>query len=181
MATPQTFTSPAVARLHRWPAAMAQTLTGTLDFIAHRAAEEVGISAGAGITLLTTAGRRITSSATDSLAEQLNALHDRHPQNPCIAAWSTRSTVHATRGDDALRWPGWVDQAAGLGAHSVLIAPLCTAQRLLGTLLVYSREPGAYRRSDELMLDSYARDAAILIDETQSARAQFFRATRAKR
>ena len=181
MVRAQTFTSPAVARLHRWPAAMAQTLTGTLEFVADRAAEEVGISAGAGITLLTTGGRRITSSATDPLAEQLNALHDRHPEGPCSTAWLTRATVHATEAGNAQRWRDWVQHAAALGARSVLVAPLCTAQRLLGTLMVYSREAGAYRRSDELMLDDYARDAAILIDETQSARAQFFRATQAKR
>ena len=179
MAPPQTFTSPAVARLHRWPAALAQTLTGTLQFIADRAAEEVGVSRGAGITLLTTAGRRITSAATDPVAERLNALPERYPQNPATAAWSTRCTVNAA--DGAGTWPDWIQQAAALGAGSMLVAPLCTAQRLLGTLMVYSDGPGAYRRSDELMLDSYARDAAILIDETQAARSQFVHATQTKR
>lgn len=81
----------------------------------------------------------------------------------------------------AERWPHWVDQAADIGANSALFAPLQTPQRLLGTLMVYSHEVDAYRRSDADMLDRYASDAAILIDETQSAQTYFIKGAAAKR
>ncbi|OBF92498.1 hypothetical protein A5790_13490 [Mycobacterium sp. 852002-51152_SCH6134967] len=70
---------------------------------------------------------------------------------------------------------------AEVGANSVLFAPLRTPQRLIGTLMVYSREIDAYRRSDADMLDRYACDAAILIDESQSAQTQFLRGAVRKR
>ncbi|MCV7279948.1 GAF domain-containing protein [Mycolicibacterium flavescens] len=167
MITSQMTSNPAVARLHHWPAPASMTLTGTLRFIAERAAEEVGVSSGAGVTLLTTGGRRITSVATDAVAEQLSALHDGYHGNPGSTAW--------LRGSAALRWSDWYRRATELGAPSVLVAPLRTPQRVLGVLMVYSCRPDAYRRSDEDMLDHYAGDAAILIDETQSARTQFDR------
>ncbi|MGE2720293.1 GAF domain-containing protein [Mycolicibacterium celeriflavum] len=193
MVTSQLATSPAVARLLQWPATVARTLTGTLRFIADRASEEVGVSTGAGVTLLTTTGRRITSVATDPLADQLNALFDRHHENPAATAWFGHIVIGVRVGvgvgvgpgtigsPEAERWPEWVEQAAAIGARSVLFAPLRTPQRLLGTLMVYSQNPDAYRRSDADMLDRYAGDAAILIDETQSAQTQFLRGTGAKR
>jgi hypothetical protein len=167
MLAAQSTTNPAVARLHRWPSAVAQSLTGTLGFIAERAADEVGVSTGAGVTLLTTTGRRITSVGTDGVAERLNALHDLYPVNPGAAAWLNSPTVCTTA--DVRRWPGWLREATDMGACSVLSAPLSTPQRLLGTLMVYAGASDAYRRSDEDMLARYARDAGILIDETQAA------------
>lgn len=169
LVTSQLTSSPAVARLHQWPTTVAKSLTGTLLFIADRAAKEVGVSAGAGVTLLTTSGRRITSVATDPAADRLNALFDRDHENPGTTACFMQTAVQATGSPEAERWPEWIGQAAEVGANSVMFAPLRTPQRLLGTLMVYSREIDAYRRSDADMLDRYACDAAILIDETQSA------------
>ncbi|OBB41521.1 GAF domain-containing protein [Mycobacterium sp. 852002-51961_SCH5331710] len=181
MVTSQLTANPAVARLHRWPATVARTLTGTLRFIADRAAEEVGVSMGGGVTLLTTTGRRITSVATDPIADQLNGLFDRHHENPAATAWFGCTVVGAIGSPEAAEWPAWVEQAAEIGARSVLFAPLRTSERLLGTLMVYSQDAEAYRRSDADMLDRYATDAAILIDETQSAQTQFLRGAVAKR
>lgn len=181
MVTSQLTANPAVARLHRWPATVARTLTGTLRFIADRAAEEVGVSTGGGVTLLTTTGRRITSVATDPIADQLNGLFDRHHENPAATAWFGCTVVGAIGSPEAAEWPAWVEQAAEIGARSVLFAPLRTSERLLGTLMVYSQDAEAYRRSDADMLDRYATDAAILIDETQSAQTQFLRGAVAKR
>ncbi|SEH89014.1 GAF domain-containing protein [Mycolicibacterium rutilum] len=173
--------NPAVARLHQWPVPVSMTLTGTLRFVADRAAEEVGVSAGACVNLLTTRGRRITSVATDPVAERLSALHDRFDDNPGAAAWARGAAVAVTGSNHQQPWSAWRRQAIELGAPSVLFAALCTPQRVLGTLMVYSPRPDAYRRSDEEMLDGYARDAAILIDETQSARTQFIRTAKTKR
>lgn len=177
LVTSQLTSSPAVARLHQWPTTVETSLTGTLRFIADRAAGEVGVSTGAGVTLLTTTGRRITSVATDPAADRLNALFDRYEESPGATAWLRQMVVRATGSPEADRWPKWIGQAAEAGANSVLFAPLRTPQRLLGTLMVYSREVDAYRRSDADMLDRYACDAAILIDETQSAKSQFLRVT----
>jgi GAF domain-containing protein len=144
-------------------------LTGALHFIVERAAADIGTSRGAGLSLLTGGGRRITSAATDPMAERLNALHDRCFENPCVAAWAGRTTVRVDAQHDDPSWTAWLVAARDVGATSVLVAPLSTTKRLLGTLMVFSPEPDAYTDSDERMLAGYANDAAILIDEIQSA------------
>jgi GAF domain-containing protein len=148
-------------------ARVAHTLPGALKFITQRAAEDVGRSCGAGLNLLTGSGRRISSVATDPIAERLNALHDLHVDNPCATAWSDRRLVRL----DAF-------EIGDQTVESMLVAALSTETRLLGTLLVYSRAPAAYSASDEKVLACLADDAAILINEVQLAQSQFHHGTK---
>jgi hypothetical protein len=57
-----------------------------------------------------------------------------------------------------------------LGVPRVLVAPLCTGNRRLGSVLVYSTDPAAYRGVEEAALAMMAHEAAALIDETQNMR-----------
>jgi GAF domain-containing protein len=159
---------PALPRRHLEPAV--HGVTGALAFIVDRAAASVGGSCGAGLSLLTGCGRRITSVATDSPAERLNALHDQSFENPCATAWLERRTVASDVGADLTPWVGWVGRST---VGSLLVAPLCTTHRLLGTLLVYARDRAAYTTRDTEALARCATDAAILIDEMQTARSAF--------
>lgn len=160
--------TPPSAAAHSIPC-FTHTLPGALELITQRAAEDVGASCGAGLNLLTGSGRRITSVATDPVAEQLNALHDQRFENPCATAWSDRGLVRLEAVEIG-------DQTVG----SMLVAALATETRLLGTLLVYSDVPAAYSASDETMLARSADDAAILINKVQLAQSHFHRLTENK-
>ncbi len=135
-------------------------ITTTLCQVAARCVESVPRAGGCGINLLTTDGRRITSVATDSVSEQLIALHDRYPDNPGMSAWLGRNVIRADAPDESDGYGSWSTRAGQLGVRSVLAAALATGDRLLGTITVYSVEPGAFFGVDEWQLATFAGEAA---------------------
>ena len=143
-------------------------LTFTLRVLAHRCVSLFPGTAGCGITLLTTDGRRITSVATDRVAERLIALHDANPQNPCANAWRHNTVRRAQHSATRLGWAPWMAAARGLGLRSVLAAPLCAPQRRLGTVFVYSTHPDSYRHGHGPLLAEFAAAAALDIDRCQT-------------
>ncbi|MGE2833360.1 GAF domain-containing protein [Mycobacterium sp. SMC-4] len=119
-------------------------------------------STGCGVNLLTVDGRRITSAATDPVAERLNALYDSYRENPCTTAWLNDQVVAAdlSRSQPSL----WATCALELGVRSIMATALRTPDRLLGTVLVYSTDSDAYRDDDQDVLLMFARTAALRID-----------------
>jgi hypothetical protein len=142
-------------------------LTSTLQALAHRCALLIPGTAGCGITLLTNDGRRITSVATDRVAERLNAMHDVNPQNPCASAWIHNTVRRAHSSVTRLGWAPWMATAQGLGVRSVLAAPLCAPQRRLGWVFVYSTRADAYRHGHQRALTTFAAAAAVEVDRCQ--------------
>jgi hypothetical protein len=149
------------------------TVAAALEFIIERAARDIGPSSGAGLSLLTVNGRRITSVATDPTAERLNTLHDLSIGSPCKTAHFGRTVVRVGAMPLDEPWSRTITVTSDIRVGSMMVAAVHTETRLLGTLLVYSREPAAYTCADETRLRECARDAAILVDEVQSARAAF--------
>jgi GAF domain-containing protein len=148
----------------------ASPLTATLRDIVGQCVADVATAAGCGLLLLTTDGRRITSVATDPLAERLNVLHDSHRENPFRAAWSGLTAVGAEQSTESSRWPSWMACARELGAQSVLTSALNTRERSLGVVMVYSTLPMAFDAEDHGTLETVARRAALVIDEAQNGR-----------
>jgi GAF domain-containing protein len=148
----------------------ASPLAATLRDIVGQCVADLPTAAGCGLLLLTTDGRRITSMATDPLAERLNVLHDSHRENPFRAAWSGLTAVQAEQSTESSRWPSWMACAQELGAQSVLTAALSTRERSLGVVMVYSTLPSAFGAEDHGTLERVARSAALVIDEAQNER-----------
>jgi hypothetical protein len=126
----------------------------------------VPVSAGCGISLLTSDCRRITSVATDSVAERLNALHDLYQDNPYTSAWRHGVAMWAdanTTGDEA-GWAQWGVEARYLGVGSLLATTFGTEARRLGVLTIYSPEPEAYGPSDIETVTLFAVAAAHEIE-----------------
>ncbi|BBX69890.1 GAF domain-containing protein [Mycolicibacterium psychrotolerans] len=143
-------------------------MTSTLQALAHRCASLIPGTAGCGMTLLTADGRRITSVATDRVAERLNALHDVNPQNPCASAWMHDTVRRAHSSVTRLGWAPWMASAQGMGVRSVLAAPLCTPRRRLGWVFVYSTRADSYRHGHGRLLTTFAAAAAHRVDRCQN-------------
>jgi GAF domain-containing protein len=151
-----------------FPAAVAP-VTAALRDVARRCGAAVPGTTGCCVSLLSTDGRRLTTEGTDAVAERLGALYDVHARNACATAWSG-NTVVRTHSDCDVRWPLWWAAVRETGAQSVMVAPLRTAGRLLGTCLVYSTLPRAYDEGAALALSAIAGDAATRIDRSQDRR-----------
>ncbi|WNG85459.1 GAF domain-containing protein [Mycobacterium sp. ITM-2016-00317] len=148
----------------------APTLPALLRDLADTCIEVLPKADGCGLSMLTTDGRRITSVATDVTGEQLNALHDRYRDNPCAEAWRHAAVVKAATSSTAGRWPQWMTRVHDLGVGSVLTTGLHTAERRIGTVMVFSSEAGAFGAADVASLSVFARTAAARIDALQSGR-----------
>jgi hypothetical protein len=140
-------------------------LTSTLDAAVRRCTEILPGATGCGMNLLTTDGRRITSAATDPVAERLNALHDFHRENPGAGAWLRNTVVSANFPEDSPTWGLWAALAYDLGVRSLLAAPISTGARSLGTILVHSTSSTVHRLTGGDRLATFARAVAVSLDD----------------
>lgn len=101
-------------------------------------------SAGAGITVFDTQGRRSSTAATSALVVQADTAQQALGQGPCVHAWTAGKTVlvHDTSTDT--RSPLWGDAVAGLPVRSAVSTPLAGADGPIGTLKLYAALPAAY-------------------------------------
>ena len=146
-----------------------QTVATALETITSLAIDTIAGSTGSGVSLLSTAGRRVTSAATDRLVEQLDDLQYGLDEGPCLTAWRDRSVVRAGALDLERRWPTWSGRAAELGIHSVLSAPMVVGERVMGAMKVYSTLADAYGPRDEDVLRRLGVQAAIFVGNVQTA------------
>ena len=88
------------------------TVASALETLTSLAADTIDNSIGAGISLLDTDGKRITSAATDSLVEHLDDLQYELAHGPCLSSWRElvvfAPTAETTRdaGPHGFRVPG---------------------------------------------------------------------------
>jgi GAF domain-containing protein len=141
-------------------------VTTALRRFADRCLAALPQTTGCAVSLTSSDGRRLTTESTDEVAGRISALYDAHAQNPCVTAWSSDAAVRV-QPDGDMRWPLWWAAVRDLGARSVLVAPLRTTGRRLGTCLLYSTERHAYRDVDELTLSALACQAAASVDRAQ--------------
>jgi formate hydrogenlyase transcriptional activator len=65
---------------------------------------------------------------------------------------------------EAARWPRYLERVGPLGANSVCILPLTTARHRLGTLVLASKQEGAYDRVDLDFLRLVAKQVAVAFE-----------------
>ena len=146
-----------------------QTVSTALDTITSLAIDTIAGSTGSGVSLLSAAGRRTTSAATDQLVEQLDDLQYGLDEGPCLTAWRERSVIRSGALDVEQRWPTWSRRAADLGIRSVLSAPMVIGDRVMGAMKVYSTTHDAYAERDEDVLRRFGIQAAIFVGNVQTA------------
>jgi GAF domain-containing protein len=144
-----------------------ETVGTTVELVTTLAMEAIPGTGGAGLTLV---DDRVTRSmaASNSMVEQADALQYRLGAGPCLTAWRDQVTVQVDDVLDEQRWPQWCEAAATVGVRSVLSVPLVAASARLGAIKVYSNQPAAFDEQAGRLLELFARQAAILLANTQT-------------
>jgi GAF domain-containing protein len=148
-----------------------ETVSSALRLITSLANDTLAGSTGSGITLMTDAGDKVTSSATDPIVERLDALQYDLDEGPCLTAWHDRTIVRSDDLSSDARWPAWTARARRAGVQSVLSAALCTPDQALGAIKVYSTAASTYDGASEDILRRFAAQAAILVSNVQTVQA----------
>jgi transcriptional regulator with GAF, ATPase, and Fis domain len=148
-----------------------ETVASALSTVTSLAADTITGSAGAGVSLLDSTGRRITSAATDPLVEQLDDLQYQLDEGPCLSAWRDLKVLRSHGRDDEQRWPAWIRRAHQLGMRSFVSAPLINRHSAIGAIKVYSTAVEAFDEHDEDILRRFAMQAAIFVGNVQTVRA----------
>jgi GAF domain-containing protein len=147
------------------------TVAAALSTVTSLAADTIGDSTGAGVSLLDAAGTRVSSAATDPLVRRLDDLQYRYDEGPCLTAWQQSTVIRSEPDEDERRWPSWVRAARALGLRSFLSAALITDGRSLGAIKVYSTAADAYSDRDADLLRRFAIQAAIFVSNVQTMQA----------
>jgi GAF domain-containing protein len=147
------------------------TVSSALDTLTSLAADTIGNSLGAGVSLLTADGKRTTSAATDPLVERLDNLQYELDQGPCLSSWRELSVFRSDGRDDEGRWPAWVPRAHELGMRSFVSAPLLHRDQAYGAIKVYSTEVDAFDERDEDVLRRFGEQAAIFVANVRTVEA----------
>lgn len=145
----------------------AETVETAVSLVTRLAAAAIPGSAGAGVTLVDSHGRR-TTGASDAMVEEADALQYGLDAGPCLTAWRDRALVRIDDVAHETRRPQWTAAVADLGVASMLSVPLLAGADCLGAIKVYAREPAAYDTYAEALLSLFAQQSAILLANTQT-------------
>ena len=147
-----------------------QTMETALHLITALARDTLAGSFGSGVTLMHADGKPATSAATDPLIDSLDRLQYDLEEGPCLAAWTGSTVIRVDDLSTEQRWPRWSPQAVGLGARSVLSAPMEAGRTTWGAIKVYADSPTSYDERSEDLLLRFSQQAAIFVGNVHTAR-----------
>jgi GAF domain-containing protein len=114
-----------------------------------------------GVTILR-AGEPASVAASDSQRGDLDRLQ-YGADGPAMTAIRRREMVLAEDLRTETRWPGWTEQALALGVHGVLSAPVDIDEQVIGSINLYSRQPGVLTGNRQLTAMLFAEHAGLLL------------------
>ncbi|OBI79763.1 hypothetical protein A9X01_25830 [Mycobacterium asiaticum] len=120
--------------------------------------------AHAGVALVVNRRRRTLESvaATGPVPRRIDALQDEHQEGPCLESLWNQYTVRVDDYENETRWPEFVaDLLEHTPVRSSLSIQLYTNENELGTVNLYSEEPGAFSPEIEELALALAAQAAI--------------------
>jgi GAF domain-containing protein len=144
-----------------------ETVDTALELVTALGATTTAGTLGAAVTLVDEQGKR-SKAASNSAAEQADALQYEFDEGPCLTAWATRELVRIDDTTTDGRWPRWNEAASRLGVRSVLSTPLLAGEESIGAMKVYCERPMNYGPHDEQVMRLLASQAAILLANSQS-------------
>lgn len=142
------------------------TLGETLGRLSELACD-VGPADMAGITMLVE-GRPNTGVFTDAEAPEIDEAQYSSGQGPCLDAFRHQRIFRI--GDTATedRWPDFARVAAAHGVVSTLSVPVSARGQGLGALNLYSRVHQAYDEASAASVQTFARQAAVVLVNAQT-------------
>jgi GAF domain-containing protein len=144
-----------------------ETVDTALELVTTLAATATAGTLGAAVTLVDEHGKH-SKAASNSAAEQADALQYELDEGPCLSAWRTGELVRVDDTTTDGRWPRWNQAASALGVRSVVSTPLLVGEESIGAMKVYCERPMNYGPHDEQVMRLLAGQAAILLANTQS-------------
>ncbi len=146
-------------------------IAGALDRLCRAAARHLDAS-GVGIAVLTAAGDRGVTAASNRHTETLEDLQFTLGEGPCIdAVHRRRPVLVADLADRAMsRWPGYAPAVHDEGVRAVFTFPLQIGAARLGIMDVFRDTAGALTPAATITALTFAETAvATLIDDHQHA------------
>jgi GAF domain-containing protein len=95
-------------------------------------------------------------------------LQYRLGAGPCLTSWQDQVMVRVDDVAEESRWPDWCAPVLKVGVRAMLAVPLVATGTCLGTIKVYSAEPAAFDDRAGRLLQLFARQAAVLLANTQT-------------
>ncbi len=144
-----------------------ETVQTSLSLLSALAHETVHGSCGAGISVIQD-GHQLSVGSTDDRVREADRLQYGLSEGPCLSATSLRELVVVEDLEHERRWPQWVPAVAPLGLRGVMSAPLVVGDSTVGTIKIYSEEPGAFGVRSDQLLWLFSAQAAVLVANAQS-------------
>lgn len=134
-----------LSRTLRAPGSSARDLA---DVVVAEAVRVVEAARDAGIIVAQPeAGLEIVATS-GAVPQELDSLQHAQGSGPCLTAARKQIVVRVHDVATETRWPGFHEAAVHAGVASMLCLPLHVDDRTMGTLSLYSEQPGAFRDGD---------------------------------
>jgi GAF domain-containing protein len=147
-----------------------RSVAGTLDAIVRAAVGTVPGADQAGVSQVEDRRTVRTMTGTDPLVYEVDqAQYDEH-QGPCLDALFVHRTVLVPDMAAETRWPRFSARALALGVGSMLAFQLYVDSGRLGSLNLYSRQPGAFDDESERVGVLFAAHAGIALADAEQLR-----------
>ncbi|HEY5358916.1 MAG TPA: GAF and ANTAR domain-containing protein [Streptosporangiaceae bacterium] len=127
--------------------------------LAVQAASLVAGSLSCGVTIRR-ASEAATVACSDDLAAQVNELHYRLGEGPCLTALEDGCLVRSADLATEARWPRFAAEARQAGISSCLSLPLVARDDTVGALNLYSRQRQAFGPAQARRAQRFADNAA---------------------
>lgn len=140
-----------------------------VQLLSRAVTESIPGAIGAGVSILDSQARPVSSGFTDAIVERADALQYQLGQGPCLTAWATQESVlvHDVAADP--RWPDWSAAVRDLSIRSVVSAPLIADGQGIGAMKIYAAGPGVFEDSTAALMELFATPAATLLSHIQAA------------
>ncbi|MGJ9372580.1 GAF and ANTAR domain-containing protein [Nesterenkonia sp. CF4.4] len=146
-----------------------ETVEHAVGLLAQAAKCAVPRAIGAGVSLISSAGRRVSAGSTDSVVRKADDLQYSTGEGPCLSAWASHVTVNVNDVRSDRRWPDWSAAVVELPVRSVLSTPLEHRASIVGAMKVYSSAEQAFTLESARLLTMFAGPAAALLAHVQTS------------
>ncbi|MFC4222490.1 GAF and ANTAR domain-containing protein [Lysinibacter cavernae] len=108
-------------------------------------------------------GKIVTSAATHPKVARAHDLQKELGEGPCLSSLESglNYVIDDTESED--RWPLWAKAVLELGIRSALSVQLYTREKPIGSLNLFSNEPGCFDRTDEAVTTIFASHASVAL------------------
>jgi len=135
-----------------------------LDALCRTAVRALGVG-GVAITLASFTGNRAVIGGSDDTARKIEAIQLTVGEGPCTEATGKSTQVWASDVQDPadVRWPIFVQHLGDLPVRAVVASPLLIGSGPVGSVNLYSTEPGGLESLDRQTVSDLARAIVVAV------------------